>query len=120
LLEIGTSGIGILMATKLVLLLATIGYYWHSYWHNTIDFLHYRAKLAIPAANVFLKYVYINSFLLFIFATAVLIASIVIGFARLETTVIDYSLLGVSVLLALGALRLLSLPEIAHWRKRAS
>jgi hypothetical protein len=54
------------------------------------------------------------------FSTAVLVVTIVIGFARSETIAIDYSLLAVSVVLALVAARLLTLPPIARWRKRAN
>ena len=62
---------------------------------------------------------YVNSFLLFISSCAVFLVSIVVGFVGIETTVIDYSLLALSVVLALGALRLLTLPGIGHWRRRA-
>lgn len=118
-LKVATSGIGILPATHVVILFAAIGYYWHAYWHNTIDFMVYKQRLSIPTSRTFLKYLYGNSFLLFIFSLAVFIISIVIGFARIETPTIDYSILALSVVLALGALRLLTLPPIAHWRKRA-
>ena len=117
-ITIGTSGIGVLLVTKLTLLSAAVGYYWHSYWHNNIDFLHYRTKLGMPTAKVFLKYIYVNSFILFIFSTVLLIITVALGFVGGETTAIDYSLLAVSVVLALVAVRLLTLPPITHWRKR--
>lgn len=119
-LKIGASGIDILLVANVILMAAILGYYWHSYWHNTIDFMYYRLRVALPTTSIFWKYVYINSFVLFVVSTAAFVASIGISFAEIETEVIDYSLLALSVVLALGALRLLTLPPITHWPRRAN
>lgn len=117
-LKIGGSGIGVLQVANVILMFAVVGFYWHAYWYNTIDLSLYRLRLSLPTISTLWKYVYVNSFFMFGISTAVLVTSIVIRFAEVETRVIDYSLLALSVVLALVALRLLTLREITHWRRR--
>lgn len=61
---------------------------------------------------------YIHSFFLFIASLVVFIINIVLGAIGLESSVIDYTSLAISVLLALGAIRLLTLPPLAKWPTR--
>jgi hypothetical protein len=104
--------------TKILLIFATVCYFWHSYWHNTMDFSYYWPRLEFPAANFILKYAYTNSFVLFVICSVFLVASAAISAAELKSRVIEFSFLAVSVLLAIGAVCLVTRPRLDHWRRR--
>src|SRR5437868_14803384 len=99
---------------KILLIFATVCYFWHSYWHNTMDFSFYGSRLKFPAANFILKHAYINSFFLFVICAALLLASVVISAAELKSRIIEFSFLAVSALLAIGAICLVTRPQLGH------
>jgi hypothetical protein len=115
------NGIGLMSwssLTKILLIFATVCYFWHSYWHNTMDFSFYGPRLKFPAANFILKYAYINSFFLFVICSAFLLASAVISAAELKSRIIEFSFLAISALLAVGAISLVTRPQLGYWRRR--
>lgn len=100
-------------------LAAVVCYYIHAYWYNTMDFLHYRTRLAFPAANFFMKYLYANSFVLFVTCAIFFIVGTAISIGEFANPTFAWCWLGLSLLLLLGAVRLLMLKSIAQWPRRA-
>lgn len=108
----------LLTAANLLLLFAIVAYYGHSYQHSTMDFMHYKVRIAIPVTNVVMKYLYVHSFILFVISAAAFMAVTAIRALQLTAPLLNRALFGFSVVLAIGAARLLSLPAIGYWRKR--
>lgn len=106
-------------AATLVSLAALVCYYIHSYQHNTVDFVHYRERLEFPTSRAFMKYLYTNSFVLFIASVIAFLVSIAASVANVATARFAWSWLGLSALLLLGAVRLLTLQSMAQWPRRA-
>lgn len=109
----------LLTVTNLLLLFSVVAYCVHSYWHNTIDLMYYRARLTTPVASFANKYIYINSFFLFIISTLTFIVSVVLQAMHNESPRVHYSVFALSVLLTMGAVRLITLPHMRFWRMRA-
>jgi hypothetical protein len=104
---------------NLLLIFSMISFVMHAYFHNTIDFTMYRARMAIPVSNAPMKYIYINSFFICAFSIALFLFNVVASAFKVNNPVVVYSSLGISILLALLALRLITLPQIGQWPKRA-
>lgn len=109
----------LLTGARVLLLFAIVAYFSHSYFHGTMDFAFYRSRMAMPLTKSFSKYLYINSFFMFVLCTLVFIFTIVCESLLFDSPAIDRSVLAVSLILAAGAIRLITLPNIGHWRRRA-
>jgi hypothetical protein len=108
------------MTTANILLLAAlVCFYIHAYWHNTVDFVHYRARLAFPVVNVLMKYLYANSFLLFAACTILFIAGVGIATTQIANATFAWCWLGFSAVLLAGSTRLLLMKPIGQWPRRA-
>ena len=107
-----------LTVANLLLIFAIVAFFSHAYFRNTVDFSYYRTLRGVPAANRVMKVIYINSFFLFIVAVAGFLTSVVFSSFHLETAARDEAVLGLAIVLALLALRLITMPEIGRWRMR--
>jgi hypothetical protein len=106
-------------AANAVVLAALICYYIHSYQHNTVDFMHYRTRLEFPAANAFMKYLYTNSFLMFVGCTILFILGVIVSTTKIAGVALAWWWLGSSVVLLAGAVSLLIMKPLGQWRRRA-
>jgi hypothetical protein len=106
-------------AANALVLAALVCYYVHSYWYNTMDFLYYRTCLAFPAANSFMKYLYANSFLLFVACVILFIIGVGVSITNSASATLAWSWIAVAVVLLLGAVRLLLMRSIRQWPRRA-
>ncbi len=109
----------ILTIANLLLIFSFVSYFMHAYFRNTVDFLHYRHFMAVPVKNWPMKYVYMNSFILFMISVLFFLLSIAISTFHFGSVALQRAILAVAVVLTLGALRLLTMPPIGQWPKRA-
>lgn len=109
----------LLTIANLLLIFAFCTYFIHAYFRNTVDFQHYRRLLRVPAVNQFEKYVYAHSFFLFVIAVLAFVASTVLSSFAIPTLLGRRVIFALSVLLAIGAVRMIMLPDMSRWRMRA-
>lgn len=105
--------------TNLLLVFAFVSYFIHSYFHNTVDFTWYRHLMSVPAKNTPLKYLYVNSFIMFMISALVFVASVAIDALQVQSLAAKRTVLALAAVLALGALRLITKPHITKWPQRA-
>ena len=106
-------------AANVLLLAALVCYYIHAYWHNTIDFVHYRARLDFPATNAFMKYMYVNSFLLFAACAILFVVGVGATITHIAGATFAWCWIGIAMILLVGGVRLLLMRPLGQWPRRA-
>src|SRR5437016_2192758 len=103
---------------NVIWLAAIVVYYIHAYSYNTIDLSQYRDRMAFPASNAFMKYMYANSFFLFIGSVVAFVVGVALATINVASVPFAVSWLVLGCILLVGAILLLRLGTIGRWRKR--